>query len=342
MKATIYDIAKKAGVSKSTVSRVLNNQPDISDKTKEKVVAAIKELNYAPSKIARGLSGSGFDAILVTSRRSSNTTLGNPFFSEIIQTISAVSEDNQFDLILQTAKTAEEELDKCLKKIKENMIKGIIILSSAVNEEFLSQLDLYEIPVVVIGRIDHTYKNVHSVDTDNYNDSYQLVKKLIDLGHIHIGCLHAPTNTHVSSDRVNGYRQCLFDHQLDIRNEWIIDGGYTVQESEAALKKAFTLPERPTAFFSTDALRSLSLYNVVKQTESQVPERLSIAGFSDQTFSPFFSPPLTRVDIPIYELGIAASKLLFRLINNEKIEEKNTLIPTEIVFTNSIKRIKQS
>ena len=117
MKPTIYDIANKANVSKSTVSRVLNNQPNISDKAKASVLQAIKELNYEPSKIARGLSGNGFDAILALSHRTSHTTYGNPFFFRCYSIhFLPFSEQNNFDLILQTAKNTRRRARKMREK----------------------------------------------------------------------------------------------------------------------------------------------------------------------------------------------------------------------------------
>ncbi|UOE10129.1 LacI family DNA-binding transcriptional regulator [Enterococcus faecium] len=331
MKPTIYDIAKKANVSKSTVSRVLNNQPNISDKAKASVLQAIKELNYEPSKIARGLSGNGFDAILALSHRTSHTTYGNPFFSDVIQSISAVSEQNNFDLILQTAKTPEEELEKCAKKIQEKMIRGIIILSSTMDETLLFELDQYNIPIVVIGKVGNDYTNIYSVDTDNFQDSYDLVETLIKNGHRHIGCLHAPTEVYVSNDRLNGYRQCLFDHHLDIRNEWIIDGGFRLEDSMAAMNDLMKLRERPTAIFSTDALKSLSIYKVAEQSGKQIPDDLSIAGFSDPLLSSLFSPQLTRIDIPTNQLGIKATELLFQLIHHQYPEEKESFFQPRLL-----------
>ncbi|EPH98388.1 transcriptional regulator, LacI family [Enterococcus faecalis 13-SD-W-01] len=336
MKPTIYDIAKKANVSKSTVSRVLNNQPNISSKAKDSVLKAIEELDYAPSKIARGLTGSGFDAILAVSHRTSDTTYGNPFFSDVIQAISGISEKNHFDLILQTARTPEEELEKCKKKIQEKMIRGIIILSSSMDESLLSELDRYGIPIVVIGKVDQKYEHIYSVDTDNFQDSYDLVKVMIEKGHTKIACLHAPTEVHVASDRLNGYRQCLFDHHLDLRNEWIINGGFRLEDSLDAVEKLLSLPEKPTAIFTTDALKSLSVYKILDQNQQYIPNDLSIAGFSDYTLSSLFSPQLSRIDVPTNRLGEAATELLFQLIYKMPVEDQKILVPTELTLTDSI------
>lgn len=223
MSPTIYDIARVAGVSKSTVSRVLNKQTNISPEAREKVLRAIEELQYQPNKLARALTSSGFDAIMVISTRSTKTTAGNPFFSEVLHAITAKAEEEGFDVILQTSHNPAEDLQKCESKIKQKMIKGIIMLSSPADESFFAQLDKYDIPVVVIGKVEGQYAHVYSVDTDNFGDSIALTDALIESGHQNIACLHAPLDVHVSVDRVNGYKQSLAAHNIAVRDEWIVD-----------------------------------------------------------------------------------------------------------------------
>lgn len=182
MSPTIYDIARVAGVSKSTVSRVLNKQTNISPEAREKVLKAIEELNYQPNKLARALTSSGFDAIMVISTRSTKTTAGNPFFSDVLHAITAKAEEEGFDVILQTSKSSEDDLQKCVGKIKQKMIKGIIMLSSPANESFFATLDEYGVPVVVIGKVEGNYQNIYSVDTDNFHDSAILTDSFITHG----------------------------------------------------------------------------------------------------------------------------------------------------------------
>ncbi|EAG8928892.1 TPA: LacI family DNA-binding transcriptional regulator [Listeria monocytogenes] len=339
MASTIYDIAKHAGVSKSTVSRVLNNQANISEESRKKVLEAIDELNYQPSKLARALTSSGFDAIMVISNRSTTTTTGNPFFSEIIQSISTQAELENFDLILQTAKNSEDELKKCLSKIQEKMIKGIIMLSSPADEDFFYQLDPYNIPIVVTGKVEGHYKNIYSVDTDNFGDSYALTKHLIKQGHQKIACIHAPLDYHVSIDRLAGFRSCLFDHQLDLRNDWIIDSGYSIEDSYKAALRLMEGPDKPTAVFATDDLKVLSIYKMAADKNLQIPADFSVIGYNDKVASSFLSPPLTSIDIPINKLGKKATNLLFRLIHQDKNVPKTTIIKTEMIERESIQKI---
>jgi DNA-binding LacI/PurR family transcriptional regulator len=331
---TIYDIARAANVSKSTVSRVLNNQKNISDNARERVIKAIEELNYQPSKLARALS-SRFDAIMVVSR-SAKTTANNSFFSEILQTVAEKAEEENFDVILQTAKNSSDELEKCITKIKGKMIKGIIMLSSPANEELFKQLDLFNIPIVIIGKVEGNYQHIFSVDTDNYQDSYDVTKYLIEQGHKRIACIHAPLEYHVSIDRLNGYKACMQDHQLPVREEWMINGGYTVETGSLAARKLILGGNRPSAVLAADDLKVMSIYRTATELGVSIPQDLSIVGYSNSSFIPFLTPSLTSIEIPVRKLGEAGVNLLFSIIKENKQEAARTIIKTEKVIQDSV------
>lgn len=335
MSPTIYDIARVAGVSKSTVSRVLNKQTNISPEAREKVLRAIDELQYQPNKLARALTSSGFDAIMVISTRSTKTTAGNPFFSEVLHAITAKAEEEGFDVILQTSRSTEDDLQKCESKIKQKMIKGIIMLSSPAEESFFARLDKYDIPVVVIGKVEGEYNHVHSVDTDNYRDSIALTDALIDSGHHRIACLHAPLEYHVSVDRVNGYKASLNAHNINIRKEWIIDGGYTHDSALCAARQLLACPELPDAVFATDSLKLMSLYRVAAELNISIPQQLAVVGYSNEMLSFILNPPPGGIDVPTQALGEESSALLFNLIRGKK-PMQNIIIKTQITLTGSL------
>lgn len=334
---TIYDIARVANVSKSTVSRVLNNQTNISEEARERVLKAIEELNYQPSKLARALS-SGFDAILVVSR-SAKTTANNPFFSDIIHRISSKAEEENFDVIIQTSRNSHDELEKCITKIKEKMIKGIIMLSSPANEDFFKQLDVFNIPIVVIGRVDGEYNNIFSVDTNNYQDSYNLTKLLIEQGHRDIACLHSPLDYHVSIDRLEGYKNCMKNYGLPLREEWIINSGYTVNTAYESATSLLLSPNRPSAVFATDDLKVLSLYKSASDNRISIPNDISIVGYSNPSISAFLSPALTSIEIPVKKLGDAGTTLLFEKIKGEKSKHNQKIVPTEVIIKSSVAKV---
>lgn len=340
MAVTIYDIARLAKVSKSTVSRVITNRTNISPDARERVLDAIRTLNYQPSKLARALTSRGFDAILVISTRSTKTTAGNPFFSEILQSIALRAEEEGFDVILQTSKNSEEDLQKCVAKITEKMVKGVIMLSSPADEHILEQLDHYEIPVVVIGNIEGTYKHIFSVDTDNFQDSYRLTQHLISLGHRDIACLHAPLDYHVSIDRLTGYQRAMEDSGLPLHSDRMMDGGYTTESTRLAAMQILKRPQPPTAVFATDSVKVMSIYRAAHEQKMSIPDELSVTGYSSDNISPILSPELTGIEIPIHELGWQGCRLLFDKIFDRTCEKSRILIPTQLVVNHSARSLR--
>lgn len=322
MSPTIYDIARVAGVSKSTVSRVLNKQTNISPEAREKVLKAIEQLNYQPNKLARALTSSGFDAIMVISTRSTKTTTGNPFFSDVLHAITAKAEQKGFDVILQTSKSSEDDLQKCESKIRQKMIKGIIMLSSPANETFFSRLDPYGVPVVVIGKVEGDYQNIYSVDTDNFYDSTTLTDSFINQGRRKIACLHAPLDYHVSVDRLAGYRASLEKHNIAVNPEWIIDGGYTHDSALAAARQLLCAASPPDAVFATDSMKLLGIYRAAEALNVPIPHQLAVAGYSDPLLSLILTPAPGGFDIPTQKLGEESCDLLFKRIAGEPAPQK--------------------
>lgn len=322
MSPTIYDIARVAGVSKSTVSRVLNKQTNISPEAREKVLKAIEELNYQPNKLARALTSSGFDAIMVISTRSTKTTAGNPFFSDVLHAITAKAEEEGFDVILQTSKSSEDDLQKCVGKIKQKMIKGIIMLSSPANESFFATLDEYGVPVVVIGKVEGNYQNIYSVDTDNFRDSAILTDSFIKHGRTKIACLHAPLDYHVSIDRLAGYKSSLEKQGIAINPDWVIDGGYTHESALQAACQLLSSDNPPDAVFATDSMKLLSLYRAADALNLTIPEQVAMAGYSDPMLSLILTPAPGGFDIPTRKLGEESCDVLFRCIAGKPAPHK--------------------
>ena len=322
MSPTIYDIARVAGVSKSTVSRVLNKQTNISPEAREKVLKAIEELNYQPNKLARALTSSGFDAIMVISTRSTKTTAGNPFFSDVLHAITAKAEEEGFDVILQTSKSSEDDLQKCVGKIKQKMIKGIIMLSSPANESFFATLDEYGVPVVVIGKVEGNYQNIYSVDTDNFRDSAILTDSFITHGRTKIACLHAPLDYHVSIDRLAGYKSSLEKQGIAINPDWVIDGGYTHESALQAACQLLSSDNPPDAVFATDSMKLLSLYRAADELNLTIPEQVAMAGYSDPMLSLILTPAPGGFDIPTRKLGEESCDVLLRCIAGKPAPHK--------------------
>ncbi|MGG2078715.1 LacI family DNA-binding transcriptional regulator [Lelliottia nimipressuralis] len=336
MSPTIYDIARVAGVSKSTVSRVLNKQTNISPEALEKVQKAIDELNYQPNKLARALTSSGFDAIMVISTRSAKTTAGNPFFSDVLHTITEKAEEEGFDVILQTSKSSEDDLQKCENKIKQKMVKGIIMLSSPANESFFPRLDTYGIPVVVIGKVEGDFQNIYSVDTDNFHGSMTLTDTFIHNGHRKIACLHAPVDYHVSIDRLAGYKASLEKHNIAFNADWVVDGGYTHESALDAACQLLSSAQPPRAVFATDSMKLLALYRAAEELNLMIPEQLAIAGYTDPLLSLILTPAPAGFEIPTRQLGEQSCDVLFKRIAGKEAP-RQVIVDTALSQTPSLR-----
>lgn len=337
-KVTIYDVADAADVSKSTVSRVINNQGNISKEKRERVLKAIEELNYKPNIFARGLTNVSLDAIMILTNHSAETTADSPFFSEAIYSISTVAADEDFDVILQTSENNQDKIDKCLLKVNDKLIRGIIVLSSPTDQDFFKELDSMNIPIVLLGNLKKVYRNIFSVDTDNYQNSYDQTQFLIEQGHKKIACLHPPLDYNVSVDRLNGYKDCLKANGIPLLDDFILNSGYTLESAYDSVKQFLqnNKGSLPTAIFATDDSKVLSVYKVANELGISIPSQLSVTGYTDNILSNILTPSLTGIEVPYKELGAVGAQLLFDRIKNEKQVPNKTIIPTELMKRESV------
>lgn len=341
IKPTIQLVAQKAGVSITTVSRVLNHHPAVLPETRAKVLSVMKELNYKPNQLARGLSTNGFDAILVIYTRSSTRGTDNPYFSTVISAIGIVAEANNYDLILHSGDDEDKEIEKALSMISSRLIKGIILLSSRINSKFTEVVSATSIPIVVIGKYSDQIKapNVISVDTDNYSDCREIGNYLVQMGHRRIGCVHAPLAHYVAVDRIAGFKDALRDHGIAPLDECYVDGGNTIDSAYMATVNLLC-SHKVTAIFATDDIKALGIYKAAKSMHLDIPEELSVIGHNDFEFSSLLTPALTTVRVPIHELGLLSASKLFSMISSPG-SEHSQMIPTDMVVRNSVKLIMQ-
>jgi len=339
MKATIHMVAKEANVSVSTVSRVLNNNPAVLPETRERVLNAIRELDYRPNQLARSLSSKGLDAILLISTRSSSQAANNPYFGSIINAIGMVAEQTGYELILHTGSFEDAEINKTLNMVESRLIKGVVLLSSRIESRYIQKVSKTGVPIVVIGRYDPSIKanNVVSVDTDNYNDCREIGQYLAQMGHRRIGCIHAPLTHYVATDRVEGFKHGLEQSGISADPALFVSGGDSVESAyRAALDLLCSNP--PTAIFTTDDVKALGVYKAANNLHLRIPEDLSVFGHNDFDFAALLSPPLTTTRVPIHELGLISASKLFSMIENGA-EEHRQILPTDSIIRSSVRHL---
>ena len=338
MSATIRDVAKLAEVSVSTVSRVINNASNVNDKTRENVMNAIAKLNFKPNRLAQSLGSGAFNAIGIVSTRSLQQAFNNPYFSMIIQAIGEVSEEKNYDIILNSSTSEEKEIEKCLSMIDSKVVQGLILLSSRINDRLIEKLHQIKIPFVVVGRVidERLESEVYSVDTDNLNDCKEAVNYLVRLGHKRIGCIHAPLHYVVSKDRLDGYIDAHKEAGLPIDYSLIENGQYTLNDAYESALKILKKPNPPTAIFATDDIKAIGAYKAIKELNLRIPDDISLFGHNNYEYTAIMNPGLTTIEVPIQQLGKVSANVLFDLIENKNPEHR-TLLETKFIMRQSCK-----
>ncbi len=225
--------------------------------------------------------------------------------------------------------------------INSKLIKGIVLLSSRTNSKFLEVLAGTGIPIVVIGKYNPSIHSecIVSVDTDNYQDSYEIGDYLLQMGHTHIGCIHAPLNHYVAVDRVQGLKDCLKTRHIAFDEDCFVDGGDTVDTAYMAALNLLCSNRQLTAIFATDDIKALGIYKAARNMNLRIPEDISVFGHNDFDFSSLLTPPLTTIRVPIHELGMISASKLFSMIKSDK-KETSQMLPTKIQFRSSVANLK--
>ncbi len=337
--STIKDVAALAGTSISTVSRVTHNAPNVNAEVRERVLDAIKKLNYKPNMIAQGLGGQGFNCIGVVSTRATQVAFTNPYYTTVLQAIGEICADENCEIMLNGAASEQQEYDKCMMMVNSRVVRGFIFLSARTNSHIFQKLSEINFPFVVIGNVpdDILSDKVYSVDTDNYRDAQISTEYLIRNGHQHIGLLHSPLDYIVNRERLEGYINAHKINGIPVDHSLIMEAGYT---HEQALPFAQQLLKNPlvSAIVATDDTKAYGIYKAAESLNKSIPNDCSVIGHNNYHISTIMSPPLTTVNVPIYDLGIVATKKLFGVMKNINTERR-TLLDSEMIVRESCRKI---
>ncbi|WP_300902839.1 LacI family DNA-binding transcriptional regulator [uncultured Clostridium sp.] len=337
MKITIKDVAREAKVATSTVSRVLANSNRISEETKERVNEAIKKLNYIPSVVARGLAKNKTRILAVLLPGEAEVSFENPFFVQAMKGISMCSQREDYYIMYAFNENKENE-EEWIKKFTEgNLVDGICLFNVKDNDKTINYLKNKEFPFVVIGRPDEI-KDILWVDNDNFTAMYNLTRRLVELGNKEIAFIGAKSEMNVSKDRLNGYKQALFNKDIKIDDKLIVEMDNFSEENGYTAAKHILKNNNVSAFVTTDDLIAFGVQRAVGELKY---DDISIVGFNNIPLTQYKNPPIASVDINSEKLGIYAIKLLIDKLENRKnngyyvIETR--LIERESLIKNNIK-----
>lgn len=326
--ATIYDVARAAGVSISTVSHVLNSTRYVSDQTKAQVLQAVAELNYRPSSLARALVRQETQTIALIVPDNVN-----PFFAELAHGIEDYGFRAGYNVILCNSNRDRTKELAYLDMLISKRVDGLIYMTVDKSEELLQPLLDNHIPVVTF---DRDYRNLDAIMLDNFRGGYEAAQHLLRLGHTRIACISGPDILTRSGDRVRGYRQAMVDAGVAAPEALLVRGDWTYQSGQDTAARLFALPSPPTAIFACNDTMAVGAISYLTQKGLRVPEDVSVVGFDNIALSAFSCPPLTTVATPVDEVGQRLCQLLLDRINGELPPEPHRfVIQGELVIRES-------
>ena len=310
MPVTVKDIAKKAGVSHSTVSRALHGNPLISEETKQRIQQIAVELGYLPSAAARTLKTNRSQVLGVVL-----SSIDDPFFSEILQGIEEITQSSGYSLFIAAAHRDPKREREIVQAMVEHHADGVIICSTSFSEERSRQFLQYGVPMVVVNNQaveDFRYSIYH----DDIDGSRQVTRHLIGLGHTRIAYIGNSASGRTTLDRLTGFRQEMGAAGLAVPAPYVYEalGGGT-EDGISVAKHFLSLPERPTALVCYNDMLAMGVMKGLQQAGLRVPEDISITGFDNIVFSAYTNPPLTTLDQPKRFIGAEAARLLLELLD---------------------------
>lgn len=328
---TIKDVAKKANVSPSTVSRVISDSPNISEKTKRKVRKIMEEMGYHLNLNARTLVQRSTQTIGIVMKNSISQSLQNPVFPEVLTGISAYCHKQGYSICIATGESEEDIFQDTVKMVQGKKVDGVIVMYSKKDDKVVSFLINSGIPFVVLGKPILDSPNIMYVDNDNFQAAKDATEFVIKRGHRRVGLIGGDLRFEVSKDRLNGYMAALSENGIETNNDYIKHISYNRDQGAQAVDELINLKEPPTALVITDDLNALVVLLALRERNIKIPDQISIVNFNNTMISRLSTPPMTSVDIQTFQLGYQSAKCLIEEIKDPTMVNKRVIIPAVIV-----------
>lgn len=323
----LEQIAKLSGVSRSTVSRVVNNDPNVNAVTREKVMQVVRRVNYVPNAAARGLAAGRTHVIGLVIPMGVSTLFTDPYFPLLIQGASSACNAHDYSVMLWLAEP-EYERRQIRQIMYSGLIDGVIIASMLTNDSLVQALIDGALPFMLVGR-HPTDSRVNYVDADNVNGARDAIRHLLRMGRTRIGLINGPMNMIAGADRLAGYTQALRERGQLVQPEMITDGGFSEAGGYLAMQQL--LPRQPDAVFAASDAMAIGALRVLHEAGLRVPEDVALIGFDDMPFAARSDPPLTTIRQPTYRMGGLAVETLLDLIEHPDSPPHHIVLPTELV-----------
>lgn len=339
---TIKDIAKICGVGVSTVSRAINNHPDINPETRKQIQEVIDAYGYIPNNSARNLKRTESNAVAILIKG-----ITNPVFNEMVKIFDEKLKRHKLTMILQHINYEEDEFAIALELIKEKRLKGIIFLGANYYHPE-GELQKINVPFVLstVGAIagDEDSSRYSHVAVDDARESYKATQYLIEMGHEKIAIISAEErDSSVGRLRLEGYLKALADHKISYNSKLVCSVSdeadhYSMPNGYITTKKLLASGETFTAVYATSDVMAAGVYRALIEAGLRIPEDVSVMGFDGIELGDYLQPKLTTLQQPVEELAAATFELLYDLID-ERCGNKNLLFEGNVVEKESVRRI---
>ena len=307
-RVTIHDVARDAGVSVTTVSHVLNQTRFVSEPVRARVQAAVQQLHYIPSALARSLKNNRTHTIGMIIPNSSN-----PYFAEIIRGIEDTCFAAGFNVILCNSDDDPHKQGQYIRVLAEKQVDGLIVLSSGGDDELGEQLRQARMPQVLVDR-EVGSSNADLVEVNHDGGGWLATRHLLQLGHRRIACITGPLGLSSAAQRLRGFRRAMAEANLAVQEEWICQSDFTAAGGHAAMQNLLAAGQRPSAVFVCNDLMAFGAVSAASAANLVLPRDLSVIGFDDIALAAYCSPPLCTVAQPKHQMGAVAVQLLLARI----------------------------
>ncbi|MGH4140011.1 LacI family DNA-binding transcriptional regulator [Clostridium sp.] len=324
---TMKDIAEMAGVSKATVSMVMNKKDaSISDVTRKKILKIAKEMRYIPNSIARSLSTkkSGTIGIILPD-------ITNPFFSEMARAIEDESERLAYNLIICNTDNDKNKEEKYIELLISKLIDGVIFMSGGKSNENITILKNNNVPFVLVDRYIEGYKEDYGVFCLNKQGVKEGIKYLYEKGNREIAFVKGSENLEISKQRLEGYIEAMKDYGI-YEEKYIFEGDFNVEGGIMATENIISCFHNLDAIFYSNDMMAIGGIKILLRSGYKIPEDISVVGFDNIHISEFIEPELTTIAQPIYIMGKRACSILIDIINGELPSEKQVYFETKLII----------
>jgi LacI family transcriptional regulator len=332
---TSKDVALHAGVSRTTVSLVLNNVPgvQIPSKTRSRVLQAAKELDYVPEAAARALASRRSQIIGLVLTRNPHHIASDAFLTQILDSLTDQVRKHGMRLLLDIIEETHHQ-DIYIELARARRIDGIILSGPTYSDKGLQVLETEGFPTVLMGELPGS--SFYSIDIDNYASAKMAVEHLIELGHTHIGMItNAPLAYTASTGRLRGYQAALEQAGLAFHDNLIRYGDFDPQSGYEQMTRLLEESPTPSAVFAASDVVAIGAMGAVRERGLHIPKDIALMGFDDIPFARYLDPPLSSVNLPAVELASKALEVLFQLIAHNPPRTKHIRLDTKLVVRHS-------